>query len=240
MATDEQIISGVNNALENWALGDIFKAVHAKRKDFTDKTPLDDSEGALRGAFILCTCLIDAMACYRYAKEAQRSDFKKFVKDYMGEKYNGIDNDLYFSLRCGLVHNYQTKNVPGNTKTKYKLTHNDSEKHLKTEADGIWLNLQNIIKDIEMALKQFFNEVNTAGSETRTNTLNWATEHGWLGVKPITKSEAVALKLPETIVFRGFDTSELPTSVLCYGPSGNITPQDLQQNDQISQECTYS
>lgn len=235
MASDEQIIGSVQNALETWALGDIFKAVHANRTTFSrTDTTLDDNDAALRGAFILCSCLIDALACYRYNKEATRSDFKQFVKDYLDNRYNGIDNDLYLSMRCGLVHNYQTKNVPGNTTTKYKLTHNNHDQHLKADADGVWLNLQDVIGDVQEALTKFFAEVATAGSAARTNLLKWAKKHGWLGVKPVAaptaavaKGSSESFKILEGISLPGFDTSALPTSTLCYGPSGNVTPADL-------------
>lgn len=230
MATDEEIIAAVRNSLESWALGDIFKAVHADEQTFARETDLDDNSAALRGAFILCSCLIDAMACYRYNKEATRADFKAFVRDYVGHAYNGIDNDLYFSMRCGMVHNYQPANVLGNTPTKYKLTHNQHAQHMAADADGVWLNLQDVICDVREALKKFFGEVLTAGTPARTNLLERAKLHGWFGVKaspPPVTPPVIAGTLPTDILAGLYDTTTMPASTLCYGPSGNVMPADL-------------
>lgn len=229
MATDNEIVAAVRNSLGSWALGDIFKAVRAEEATFTRETDLAD-DGALRGAFILCSCLVDAMTCYRYNRDATRTDFKNFVHEYLGSTYNGIDNDLYFSMRCGMVHNYQPMNLPGNTTTKYKLTHNQHEQHLVADADGVWLNLQDVIFDVREALNKFFGEVETEGSESRARLLDRAKRHGWFGVKasppPATLPPTVA-EIPVEILADLFDTSTLPADTLCYGPSGNVMPSDL-------------
>lgn len=230
MATDDEIIAAVRNSLESWALGDIFKAVHADEATFTRETDLDDNSAALRGAFILCSCLIDAMACYRYDKDATRADFKTFVRDYVGNAYNGIDNDLYFSMRCGMVHNYQPANLLGNTPTKYKLTHNRHAQHMVADADGVWLNLQDVIFDVREALKKFLAEVLTAGTPSRTNLLGRAKLHGWFGVKasPPPVTLPVTAGTPPISVIAGlYDTATMPASTLCYGPSGSVMPTDL-------------
>lgn len=230
MATDNEIIAAVRNSLESWALGDIFKAVHSCEPTFTRETALDYNAAALRGAFILCSCLIDAMACYRYNKEATRSDFKNFVRDYLNNAYNGIDNDLYFSMRCGMLHNYQPANLVGNTPTKYKLTHNQHEKHMVADADGVWLNLQDVMFDVRASLRKLFGEVETVGTVSRKNFLDRAKRHGWFGVKasplpPVLKVGSG--QLAGAALAALYDTTALPASTLCYGPSGNVMPADL-------------
>ena len=81
-------ISTIINSLTCCALGDIKKA---------------SSGGSKMGAFILCSCLIDAMAGFVKGADTIHTDFKNFVRDYL-PSYR--PNELYHDLRCKLVHSY--------------------------------------------------------------------------------------------------------------------------------------
>lgn len=56
-------------------------------------------------AFILCSCLIDQLAAFRYNHPHNKNGeyYRKFIDEYL-PRYNSLK--LYENLRCGLVHNY--------------------------------------------------------------------------------------------------------------------------------------
>jgi hypothetical protein len=117
--TSEQKIDTIINALENYNLGDIIKS----RK-----------ENIMIASFILCGCFIDHVSRYRYftLKGGDRAKWLKFVDNYFPDAYKGMGEELYYSLRSSLVHNYSTNgrysigngapeknNQPYNNKTTY-------------------------------------------------------------------------------------------------------------------------
>lgn len=87
--TDDQIIEKIIEAFKDFALGDIEYNIKGK--------PIS--------AFILCSCLIDQLAAFRYnePKEKNRVLYKRFIDDYIPH-YRPLN--LYVNLRCKLVHNY--------------------------------------------------------------------------------------------------------------------------------------
>jgi len=87
--TDDQIIEKIIEAFKDFALGDIEYNI--------EKKPIS--------AFILCSCLIDQLATFRYnePKEKNKVLYKRFIDDYMPH-YRPLN--LYVNLRCKLVHNY--------------------------------------------------------------------------------------------------------------------------------------
>jgi len=55
------------------------------------------------GAFILCSCLIDAIAGFRKGCDTDRYDYKGFIYKNM----TSYDKEkMYSDLRCKLVHSY--------------------------------------------------------------------------------------------------------------------------------------
>jgi len=118
-------------------------------------TDIKKSYHADVGTFILGSCFIDAMASFRYGvtksilkdrKSGER--YKNFVKEYL-PRYN--EDDLYLSLRCGLVHNYVEHYG------RYLLDSNDysANLHLQPEGDRIWINRQKFVDDLESAYNNF-------------------------------------------------------------------------------------
>lgn len=123
-------ISTIINSLTCCALGDIKKAF---------------SGGSKMGAFILCSCLIDAMAGFVKGADTIHRDFKIFVRDYL-PSYR--PNELYHDLRCKLVHSYSEGG-------SYLFTDAKGHLHLQNSNGKTLINLENFIDDIENALNEF-------------------------------------------------------------------------------------
>jgi len=126
-----KIIDKLKYSLIDWDLADVRKA---------------SKGGAKLGAFILASCLIDHLTCYYFGQESSRNDYIEFARRFLPQ-YNA--EDLYFCIRCKLVHNYS---VDGN----YAFTHNKHRLHLRKEDGKIILNLNDFVKDIESATKNYF------------------------------------------------------------------------------------
>ncbi len=118
-------------------------------------TDIKKACGADVGTFILGSCFIDAMASFRYGvtknmlkdrKSGER--FKDFVKEYLPQ-YNA--EDLYLSLRCGLVHNY----VEHYGKYFLDSTDNSASLHLQPDGGRTWINRQKFVDDLESAYNNF-------------------------------------------------------------------------------------
>lgn len=126
---DDEKIRSIIYSLETHALGDIKKA----------------SAGESRlGAFILCSCLIDAMAGFVGDSDRIGVNYKNFVRAYL-PTYN--PSKLYKDLRCKLVHSYSEGG-------SYVFTHVTSLVHLQPTSDArLCINLESFIADVEKALE---------------------------------------------------------------------------------------
>jgi len=187
MTTKVEVISSIKQTLHDWALGDIYKALFLNPATrMTPDTKLDGN-AALRGAFILSCSLLDAMSCYYFNAESERERFRQFCVDegYMlGYNADGKSNDLYYSLRCGMLHNYQPSNVRRHTDTAYALTHDHPEQHLSVSDKTICINLQNFVADVHTALDKFFQALDDNKTVTG-NAFEWAKRNGWFGFTEI-------------------------------------------------------
>ena len=128
--TNEEKTKTIVESLTNNALGDIKKA---------------SLGGSKLGAFILSSCLIEAMAGFISGQDTAGDDYKYFVTHYM-PTYDGIK--LYKDLRCKLVHSY----TEGGS---YFFVDAKPELHMKRYGSKLIINLENFISDVENALKQF-------------------------------------------------------------------------------------
>lgn len=140
--TDDAKIKIIIDSLRDNALEDIKRAAMG---------------GSKIGAFILCSCLIDAVAGFTKGGDTQGADYKTCIGKYL-PTYNG--QNLYEDLRCKLVHSYSEGGSYWFTDSKPNLHHT---KHM----DGkIIVNLETFITEIETALTAYSNEL--------TNTTNFA------------------------------------------------------------------
>ncbi|MFT3934417.1 MAG: hypothetical protein QM726_12420 [Chitinophagaceae bacterium] len=88
MTEEDFIIGQIIDSFQTFAFGDIEYNVKPK--------PI--------AAFILCSCLIDQLAAFRYNKiDDSAESYNEFIKDYLPQ-YRALN--LYVNLRCRLVHNY--------------------------------------------------------------------------------------------------------------------------------------
>ncbi|NQT30446.1 MAG: hypothetical protein HQ596_07725 [Candidatus Saganbacteria bacterium] len=119
-------------------------------------------------AFILCSCIIDYLAGYRYAAEKSRGTrYKRFIEEYLNKADSGHQydkDDIYHWLRCGMVHGY-TDVYEG--KTKFLFTHLYPGCHLKLlrfkastgeVGERTAIRLQEFLNDIEVASELLFEE----------------------------------------------------------------------------------
>lgn len=128
--TDDEKISTIIYSLKTHALGDIKRA----------------SEGGSKlGAFMLCSCLIDAMAGFIKGADSNREDYKNFVDNYL-PNYNR--DSLYHDLRCKLLHNYSEGG-------SYVFIHEQPALHLRPYPfdQRSYINLDNFLADVESALE---------------------------------------------------------------------------------------
>lgn len=136
---DQEKIDAIKNSLSRMALSDIKRAqLHC--------SPV--------ASFILCSCLIDAMAGFRYGwtKNDERSNRKLYI-DFVKNYLHGYDPvDLYTDLRCGLVHNYSAG-------YRYAFISKNPDWHRVIRNNFIYINLGNFVSDIESAMHKYFSEL---------------------------------------------------------------------------------
>lgn len=111
--------------------------------------------------FILCACFIDAMAGFYFGVTKEKiknktiigsgERFKGFVKEYLPE-YDA--DNLYRSLRCGLVHSYVDEG-------KYKFVQRKPIWHQKSDCSGErkLINDENFATDVEKAYFKFREDI---------------------------------------------------------------------------------
>ena len=126
--TDADKINVIIESLKANALGDIKRASNG---------------GSKMGAFILCSCLIDAMAGFVKGADTTRTDYINFVSNYL-TKYD--PNSLYTDLRCKLVHSYSEGG-------SYLFVDAKPHLHFTQQNTKTIINLENFIDDIEQSLE---------------------------------------------------------------------------------------
>jgi hypothetical protein len=155
--TDDEKIEAIIYSLETHALGDIQRA----------------SAGASKmGAFILCSCLIDAISGFEKGSDTTRTDYTKFVGKRLGA-YNATN--LYTDLRCKLVHSYSEGG-------SYSFIDGQSQLHGASHGSKTVINLENFIADITAALAAFAADIRGADTALRIKALNRLNSNGVIGV----------------------------------------------------------
>lgn len=159
--TDDDKISTIINSLKDNALGDIKRA---------------STGGAKMGAFMLCSCLIDAIAGFMKGSDTNHADYKCFVCKYM-TAYN--KDDIYTDLRCKLVHSYSEGG-------SYWFTDNKRSLHLSKHSDGKTIvNLENFIEEIESALNAYASDLqNKVNQAARASAIKRYDGNGIIQVVP--------------------------------------------------------
>jgi hypothetical protein len=151
--TPDQILDTVEDSFKSFALRDIQVLRTAD-----PAVPL--------AVFILCVCLIDQLAGFRFNSESTKSRFMDFVKKYM-TSYDA--ESLAEDLRNKLVHNYSVG------EEAYILSDNLSGFHLQhfdTHKKTILLDLSKFINDIEIAVDKYMGELRS-NPECRNNAIQF-------------------------------------------------------------------
>jgi hypothetical protein len=146
--TDEQIVSEIETALKGYNLGDI-------------KTVCENK--LTIAGFILCGCLIDHIAGFRYERETNNGKvtgsqkrYVDFVNTYMA-KYGYDGKVFYEQLRCQVVHAYTSSD-----KTfAFDLMHSHKEEQRKSSepVNRQRLDLETFVKQLEEVLTSYLNEI---------------------------------------------------------------------------------
>ena len=120
--------------------------------------------------FLCASAMINYLVNLVNGRETNRTDYKRFVIDYMPEGYKNfqflnrdqnLDVQMYYTLRCGIVHNFSlfpdAKGVrAGARERSIALTHRDNK-------DGDHLsNHEGINKNLDAALfvaEDFINDI---------------------------------------------------------------------------------
>lgn len=170
--SDSVKINTVIDSLKRCALGDIKKA---------------STGGSKMGAFILCSCLIDAMAGFIKGADTERSDYKNFVRDYLSSY---VPENLYNDLRCKLVHSYSEGG-------SYLFVDAKSHLHLQINNGKTIINLENFIIDIENALSGFSRKLQDSNETTlRQNAIQRLDNNGIIQVFTLSLSGATSSLTP--------------------------------------------
>jgi hypothetical protein len=140
--------------------------------------------GAKMGAFILSSCLIDAIAGFMKGCDTEKDDYKCVVSKYMPD-YN-VD-DIYKDLRCKLVHSYSEGG-------SYSFTDNNPSLHLTKQEDGKTIvNLENFVSEIEDALTHYSAELlNKANTSLRKMAIKRFDSNGIIQVQRLLTSDIQA------------------------------------------------
>ncbi len=133
--TDDKKIEAIVNALKDNAFGDIQRA---------------SAGGSKMGAFILCSCLIDAISGFMKGSDTKGPDYKSFVRKNL-TSYDKAK--MYTDLRCKLVHSYSEGG-------SYWFSDRNPSDHLKTRTDGkIIINLENFVAEIQHILDKYCDQL---------------------------------------------------------------------------------
>jgi hypothetical protein len=159
--TDAEIINTIATSLKTNALGDIKKA---------------SLGGSKMGAFILCSCLIDAMAGFEEGRDTTNADYKSFVTRRL-PSYSA--EGLYKDLRCKLVHSYSEGG-------SYVFVDNKPELHFVATTTGLTvINLENFVADIESALNDHIAEISIVASTRRQKAITRFNGNGVVRVQAV-------------------------------------------------------
>ncbi len=115
---DEKLWAEYRQSFESFVVGDIEKALKA---------------GIQVGVITLTAVGIDCLGgCYAGDK-SKPEHFASFVRDFM-PSYVGLEDDLYYCVRCGLVHAFTVYRT-SSTNRSFLLTGAQGELHLKPVRD---------------------------------------------------------------------------------------------------------
>lgn len=133
---------------------------------YQDIVHITQSGKAPLAIFLLCTCLIEQMATYRYGSNG---NIKKFMKEYM-PKY---DSEVMHVMRNRINHNYSLHEM-------YAVTIGNRNAHLVPEEKGtIIINIENFVEEIGVVLNKWASDLRQ-NKDIRNNALSTLDKYGIL------------------------------------------------------------
>jgi len=173
--SDEQELVKVKAALERQRKDQIEAGRMAQLDDlihklgnmaYRDIVEITSRTQAPLAVFLLCTCLLEQMATYRYSRNG---NIRKFVKDYLPQ----YDADVMHEMRNRINHNYSLHE-------KYALTMGARNAHLNPNTDGvIVINIENFVEELGIAFSKFSDDLRK-NKEIRNNALTVMQNYGIL------------------------------------------------------------
>lgn len=144
-----------NKYLEEIEMSDTIERMRKSLYEFAIKDiNIAMNHNAPIGAFILASCLIDCLAGFRYGVpenfKGSRQRYIKFIDEYYDNKYEG--KVMYDSMRNRLVHNYAERG-------SYLFSHKNELEHNFKYDGKINIESDEFIKDLELAMKKYFNDL---------------------------------------------------------------------------------
>jgi hypothetical protein len=135
--SDERIVPTVEDVFDRWIIGGI--------------EAISKTQGVSLG-FVLIACGLDYLSGFWKGGRAEQNDYKEFLKAHAEfDRYS--PDDLYNSLRNGLVHNFTIHNG------SFALIHNRPDLHLKMALSGqTILNFEDFFKDFKALKTAIFNK----------------------------------------------------------------------------------
>ena len=128
------------------------------------------------GAFILCSCLIDAVAGFEKGSDTNKTDYICFVKKHL-PNYDAAS--LYEDLRCKLVHSYSEGG-------SYLFTDAKPQLHGGFQGNQTVINLEDFVADIASALEAFATDISGNDVLLRSNAIKRYKSNGIIEVAPAT------------------------------------------------------
>lgn len=133
---------------------------------YQDIVDITTSGKAPLAIFLLCTCLIEQMATYRYGNNG---NIKFFVKEYMPQ----YDGEVMHVMRNRVNHNYSLHE-------KYAVTIGNRNAHLVPEEKGtIIINIENFVEEIGIVLNKWSTDLRQ-NKGLRNNALTVLNKYGIL------------------------------------------------------------
>ncbi len=146
---------------------------------------IDSKDHVAMPAFIWITCAVDWLAGFWFGTDTKnqvKKAYTGFIDQYFpSNTYNS--NELYDSLRNGLVHMFTIKSK------QYALTHQNPNLHLQKTSNGqVILNLESFFSDVVSAKNEFFNDVEHS-PEMLDKFIERYEREGFLNLIPITPTD---------------------------------------------------
>lgn len=234
MATDDQIVGAVGNALFDMALGDIHRGLGCNfpAERITHGSELHDGQ-CLVGSVSQACVLIEAAGHHLHgvAQHGSRAAFEKFVREFM-PGYNAVD--LYEVLRCGLLHEYGAQHHPQPDQpvnpVRYVLVKNAHSLHVSGvngQPNHFYLNIQTFLEDVDDGICEMLKRTDRKSAE-RTTLIDWANLRGVMALNPfiLPKMDGGTM-----VLFGEMASSMQPTTALTASLSAVLTPTNRPHVD---------